>query len=122
MASTTGKIELESVEDGRESKLVEDLIKRAVLNTFGRYFDVTEFDGLVSKFEEGLVVETGTNVPSADYADKLPLMELSDTLRRLDSSKGPAGAASAIEFILEGLHLNRRLNREQVDGGYIYRG
>ena len=122
VASTTGKIELESVEEGRESKLVEDLIKRAVLNTFGRYFDVTEFDGLVSKFKGGLVVETGTNGPSADYADKLPLMELSDTLRRLDSSKGPAGAASAIEFVLEGLHLNRRLNREQVDGGYIYRG
>ena len=32
---------------------------------------------------------------------------------------GPA-IASAMEFILEGLHLNRRLNRDLMEGGFRY--
>ena len=30
--------------------------------------------------------------------------------------------ASAVEFILEGLHLNKRLNKDKVAGRYQYRG
>ena len=123
VASTTGKIELESVEEGREAKIVEDLTKKAVLNTFGRYFNVQEFDDLLEKFEEGLRVETGSSVPSQEYLDNLPLMgSLSKTIRRLEPSDEPAAVASAVEFVLEGLHLNRKLNRDQVAGGYVYKG
>ena len=122
VASTTGKIELETVEDGREFKVVEDLIKKAVLNTFRRYFDPGEFDDVVLRFEEGLVVETGGNVPSSEYVDKLPVMDtMSDMIRRIEPRDEPAAVASAIEFVLEGLHLNRRLNRDQVAEGYRYR-
>ena len=122
VASTTGKIEMESVEEGREYKVVEDLIKKAVLNTFRRYFDAREFDDLVLKFEEGLQIETGSDIPSSGYVDKLPTMDnTSKMIRRIESSVQPAAIASAVEFILEGLHLNRRLNREQVTNGYLYR-
>ena len=65
--STSGKIELESVEEGREFKVVEDLIKKAVLNVFGQYYSAKEFDDLIARFEEGLVVEAGGATPSADY-------------------------------------------------------
>ena len=30
--------------------------------------------------------------------------------------------ASAVEFVLEGLHLNKRLNKDKVAGRYQYRG
>ena len=123
VASTTGKVELESVEEGRGAKVVEDLTKKAVLNTFGRYFNVREFDELMEKFEEGLKVETGSSIPSREYLKNLPLMGgLSKTIRRLERSDEPAAVASAVEFVLEGLHLNRRLNRDQVDGKYVYQG
>ena len=122
VASTTGKIELESVEEGREFKVVDDLIKKAVLNVFGRYYSAKEFDELIARFEEGLVVEAGGATPSADYVKKLPSLEnMPEMMQRIETSDAPAAIASAVEFVLEGLHLNRRLNREQVDGSFQYR-
>ena len=68
------------------------------------------------------MVETGSDIPSADYAEKLPLLgDHSELIRRVDSSDRPAAIASAIEFVLEGLHLSRRLNRERVADKYLYR-
>ena len=123
LASTTGKIELESVEEGREAKVVHDLVKKAIANVFGRYYSATEFDELISRFEEGLVVETGSDIPSSAYFERLSEMaNLPEMIRRIETSEQPASVASAVEFLLEGLHLNRRLNRDQVAGKYVYRG
>ena len=123
MSSTTGKIELDSVEEGREVKVVEDLIKKAILEVFGRYFSPREFDDLIIKFNEGLEVEAGSDIPSSAYRKKLPLVDnLAEMIRRIEPSDEPSSVASAIEFVLEGLHLNRRLNRERIAGKYIYRG
>ena len=122
VASTTGKIELESVEEGAEAKVVEGLIKKAVLNVFGRYFGVEEFEDLVYRFEGDLVVEVGSEVPSAAYVEQLGSVDgLSELVRRLGPTEDPASFASATELVLEGLHLNRRLNRDSVDGKLVYR-
>ena len=123
LASTAGKIELESVEEGREAKVVGDLTKKAVLNIFGRYFDVGEFGATVARFEEGLVVEVGSDVPSSAYVDQLASLDnVSELVQRLGPGDEPAALASAVELVLEGLHLNRRVNRDLVDGKYVYRG
>ena len=123
IASTTGKIELESVEEGRELKVVNDLIKRAVLNVFGRYFDPEEFEQVLLAFDNGLVVEAGGEVPSSVYSDKLSALgNMAEIVSRVEPSQEAAAVASAVEFALEGLHLNRRLNRDAVDGKYVYRG
>ena len=121
VASTNGKVEMESAEEGREFKVVDSLVKKAVQNTFGRYFSLREFDAVLMRFDEGLAVETGADVPSEDYAKKLPQMaNLGDLVSRIESSRDPAAIASAIEFVLEGLHLSRRLNRDQTAGHIIY--
>ena len=49
------------------------------------------------------------------------LGNLAEMVRRVEPSEDAAAVASAVEFALEGLHLNRRLNREVVDGKYVYR-
>jgi magnesium chelatase subunit I len=121
VASTLGKLEMESVEEGREFKVLEELTKKAVLNTFARHFKAREFEDLVLKFEEGLAVETGSDIPSADYVKKLPLIgEASKLIKRIERSEEPAAIASAIEFVLEGLHLNRRLNRDHTGDHIVY--
>ena len=38
-----------------------------------------------------------------------------------DGAEEPAVVASAVEFLLEGLHLARRLNKDRVAGGTVYR-
>ena len=69
--STMGKIELETMEDGREAKILEDITKRAVLNIFGRYVDMEEMEGIVASFEEGMTIETGSDRPSMEYVTLL---------------------------------------------------
>jgi magnesium chelatase subunit I len=46
--------------------------------------------------------------------------ELGEAIARLDAGESPAGIASAVEFVLEGLHLNRRLNKERRGGAVRY--
>jgi magnesium chelatase subunit I len=122
MPSIAGKIELETIEEGREDRVVETLIKKAVANTFARYFSPREFDEVIAEFDQGLVAETGSDIPSEGYPERLSRMaNLSEMIRRIEGSSEPAAVASAVEFVLEGLHLNRRLNRDHVGGGYLYR-
>ena len=123
VASTTGKIEMESVEEGREFKVIEDLVKKAVLNTFGRYYQARQFADLTQRFEDGLMIETGSDIPSARYMSSYAHMgEASALIKDIERSEDAAAIASAIEFVLEGLHLNRRLNCDRVGGQYIYSG
>ena len=83
---------------------------------------------MVIAFEEGLVVETGDRVPSREYVrwmGELPGMPAA--VRGLgafdvtDGAEEPAVVASAVEFILEGLHLARRINKDRGPSGTIYR-
>ena len=123
VASTNGKVEMESVEEGREFKVVDGLVKKAVQNIFARYFSPREFDAVLMRFEEGLTVEAGTDVPSADYAHRVPQMgNMGEMVARIEPSEDPAAIASAVEFILEGLYLNRRLNRDQTAGHIVFSG
>jgi magnesium chelatase subunit I len=46
--------------------------------------------------------------------------ELGRAVGQLDVGESAAGLASGVEFVLEGLHLNRRLNKERRGGGVRY--
>ena len=119
--STMGKIELETMEDGREAKILEDITKRAVLNIFGRHVDMEEMEGIVESFEEGMTIETGSDRPSMEYVTLLGEVEAFDEpIKRLGADNTHGIIASAMEFILEGLHLKRRLNKDMVDGRSRY--
>jgi magnesium chelatase subunit I len=67
VASMRGKIELESVEEGREEAVIEELTQRAVAAVFERRLKGADLQPLVAAFEDGLVVTTGSTVPVADY-------------------------------------------------------
>ncbi len=123
VASTAGKIELETLGDEtREDRVVEKLVARAVVNVFNRHFALSELIPLVERFEtDALEAEVGEHVPSAIHqrlAGAVP--ELGAAVGRLDAGESAAGMASAVEFVLEGLHLNRRLNKERRAGGVRY--
>ena len=121
-ASFGGKIELETFEEGREDRVMEDLTKRAVLRVFGRYFDVDSLDDVVTAFDLGSQAETGSDKPAGEYATLASEVEgMSEAVARLTDDPRPELQASAVEFVLEGLHLNRRLNCERTPRGYSYR-
>jgi magnesium chelatase subunit I len=45
---------------------------------------------------------------------------MNDIVDTLGVGGNPAAVASAVEFVLEGLHLNRRLNKAAGDGPARY--
>jgi magnesium chelatase subunit I len=122
MASTTGKIELETIGDVSPEKIVDKLIQSAVVNVFNRYFLVQEFDDVISSFENGLTLEVSENQPSMEYASEaFKLNGMKTAVTKLNAAGNPALIASAVEFILEGLHLNRKLNKDRLAGRGRYR-
>ncbi len=122
VASTAGKIELDTLGDAREDKIITRLINQAVIKVFDTYFDSGDFDQLVAGFERGLSVQTSDALPSMDYVNQLAKVGgLRAAVGKLDAHGSPATIASAVEFILEGLHLNRRLNKDSAGGKIRYR-
>jgi magnesium chelatase subunit I len=121
-SSTAGKIEIESVGDTREDKLVDKLVQGAVLAAWNRRFSVGDFDDVVTRFHNGLTVEVSDVLPSMEYVHQASdLKGLRSALSKLDVQGNPSAVAAAVEFVLEGLHLNRRLNKDRSQGGVRYR-
>ncbi len=122
VASTAGKVEIESVDDGREEQVLERLLKLSVLEVFRARIRPERLGDVVAAFDEGLVVDAGEDIPAPRYAELLASMPaLRDVLADLEVPETPGGVASAAEFVLEGLHLSKRLNKDSVAGRATYR-
>jgi magnesium chelatase subunit I len=122
-ASMTGKLELEYAgADGGESRIVESVLKRAVKVVFDEHFQLEDLEPVVRSFEEGWKVEVGDLLPSAEYTEGIDSIQgLRSAIEGLEENGSPARIASAIEFILEGLHLSNRLNKDVQGRSALYR-
>jgi magnesium chelatase subunit I len=117
VTSTAGKIELDSVGEGSEEKILDKLVQRAVLNVFNRHLNIAEMQELVQSFDRGLHIEVAPDMPSLEYmAQASEVAGLSPAISRLGAMGNPASVASAMEFVLEGLHLSRKLNKDRTQG------
>ena len=125
--STQGKVEVEALEEGREEEVVAQLISAAVLSVFRRRVVLNDPGTVVKEFESGQVVHAGDDLPAADYLAvlrDLPALEPpTRALAGTDAGTGesPALLASALEFLLEGLHLTKRLNKDASGARALYR-
>jgi len=122
-ASMMGKIEIESLEEGRDAQIAENLVKAAVLTVFKERFTPERFRPIVTDFEEGAVIHAGEDVTSAEYVG---LLEQQPALRAAvteltGGDESAASVASAVELLLEGLHLSKRLNKDAVGTRATYR-
>ena len=122
VASTAGRVEIEALDEGKEEQVLSRIERGAVSAVFSRHFSPSQFDGLVAKFEEGAMLEVGEGIPSRTYIKAIgDLPELAAAMKRLNLADKPESRASVIEFLLEGLHLNKRLNKDEVEGKAVYR-
>ena len=124
-ASTMGKVEVEALEEGREEEVLARLVAAAVLSVFRRRVTLTDPATVLAAFEAEAVVHTGDDLASAEYVAVLhDLPDLAVPVRDLAGPEGeesPALLASALEFLLEGLHLTKRLNKDASGGRALYR-
>ncbi|MFL2645911.1 MAG: sigma 54-interacting transcriptional regulator [Dehalococcoidia bacterium] len=123
--SLQGKVELETVEDGKDQQIIERLILGAVVSIFNEIFEEDELEGIIESFNSGLSVQTGESESIGSYTEIIKKVnDLEDSVHRLvGEQSSDAVKASATEFILEGLHLNKRLNKETLSslGDSIYK-
>ena len=122
IASTTGKMEMEGFEDKNEPKVIDDFTKKAVLAVFNRYFQFDELEPIVKQFNGGFTVETSDNMNAKSYVRYVKeIPGLAKAVKKITDTEAPETLASVVEFILEGAHLNKRLNKSKVAGKTIYR-
>jgi magnesium chelatase subunit I len=121
-ASTAGRVEIEALDEGKEEQVMERIQRGAVSAVFGRHFAASQFESLVARFEEGTMLEVGESMPASTYVRAVgESTEVDNALRRLGLPDKGEVRASVIEFVLEGLHLNKRLNKDEMGGRALYR-
>ncbi len=120
-----GKVEFEMGEEGREVEVVQHLMRVATVETFRDRLGGLDLSGFTDLFAEGATVETGELVSAAVLLEQIgPVPGLSKVLERLGHADDPGrgSTAAAVELVLEGLHLTRRIDKTSVDGRAVYGG
>ncbi|GIE31323.1 magnesium chelatase [Actinoplanes italicus] len=115
-----GKVEFESGEEGRETEILGHLLRVATAETFRARLSGLDLSGFTDLVAEGAIIQTGDLVSAEELLGQIGTVPgLAKVLDRLGlgDAPSPGQAASAIEFVLEGLHLTRRLAKELTDDG-----
>jgi magnesium chelatase subunit I len=115
-----GKVEFESGEEGRETEVLAHLLRVATAETFRDRLGGLDLSGFTQLVAEGAIIETGDLVSAEELLAQIGTVPgLAKVLDRLGlgDAPSPGQAAAGIEFVLEGLHLTRRLAKELTDDG-----
>jgi len=122
-SSMLGKLELEyGGGDGSEGEIFEKILRAALKTVFDEYLPADDLASLIQSFEEGWKVEVGSSLPSAEYVEGMDnIAGLRGAVEKLGEAASPARSASAIEFVLEGLHLSNKLNKDVEGQRILYR-
>jgi len=118
-----GKVEFEMGEEGREREVLDHLLRVATAETFRARLSGLDLSGFTARFAEGETVETGDLVPARDLLTQLGSVPgLGKVMERLgeDATPDEGNAAAAVEFVLEGLYLTRRISKDTVDHLVVY--
>ena len=115
-----GKVEFESGEEGREVEILAHLLRTATAETFHAHLAGLDLSGFTNLVAEGDVIETGELVRADELLGQVGTVPgLAKVLERLGLGDAPTRgeAAAGVEFVLEGLHLTRRLSKDLTDDG-----
>jgi magnesium chelatase subunit I len=114
--STQGKIEFDTMDDEDSDQVIAALISLAVRQSFMEHVVLEEAGAIVEAFASEAVVHTGDDLADQDYLDVLAVMPALNTAARRVAGEGASDGvvASATEFVLEGLHLTKRLAKDAL--------
>ena len=121
LSSSEGRIEFDTIEEGRESEILLRALHTAELEVFRDQLIGFDFAPVLQRFDEGMTSETSDLTPATDLLGQFgDIPGLAKLLERLGvEEESPGVAASALEFALEGLHLSRRLNKDADTPGAV---
>jgi magnesium chelatase subunit I len=115
-----GKVEFENGEEGREIDVLAHLLRTATAETFRSRLAGLDLSSFVNLVADGNAVETGDLVAADEVLTQVGTVPgLAKVLGRLGLGDAPTKgeAAAGVEFVLEGLHLARRMSKELTAEG-----
>jgi len=115
-----GKVEFDSGEEGREIEILAHLLRTATADVFRARLAGLDLSGFTDLVADGQVVETGELVSAGEVLRQVGTVPgLAKVLDRLGLGDAPTRgeAAAGVEFVLEGLHLTRRLSKDLTEDG-----
>ena len=118
-AAMAGKVEVDSLDEDRDGEILMRIVQAAVLSVFRDLVPGNLHRGVVEAFDAHDGVATGDDLDAGAYAevlDEIPALATAATVVLGDEPEGSSGVepallASALELVLEGLHLSKRLNK-----------
>ena len=121
--STQGKIEFDTMDDSDSDQVIAALVSLAVRQCFAEHVLLEEGPAIVEAFNSEALVHTGDDLPDRDYLSVLTAMPaLEAPVRRIAGPEASDGElAAAIEFVLEGLYLTKRLAKDAAGARALYR-
>ncbi len=119
VSSFQGKVEFEAMEDGQEDKITTRIIQAATKAVFDHHHELHDLQPIADAFNDGLTIEIGEAVYAEDY--EVIISKIPGLSERI-TAQNSAERAAEVEFILEGLHLNKLLNKYAVSGRATYSG
>ncbi|HZR83108.1 MAG TPA: magnesium chelatase [Candidatus Binatia bacterium] len=122
-ASMLGKLELEYGGDERDDATpLERLLNRAIIAVFDRNVTLDRLKRVIEYFEGGWGVEVSDMMRADEYLEGIRgIPGLREAIEELGAFESPALMAAATEFLLEGLHLHQKLNKDREGGRTTYR-
>jgi len=114
LEASLGRIEFDTIEEGREPEILLGAMQSAELGVFSHRLSDFDFQSILGKFRSGFAAETSDLTPASDLLSQFgELPGLPKLLEKLGvEGESPGVVASALEFSLEGLHLSKRLNKD----------
>ena len=120
--SSLGKIEWFGLEEKREALTFRTIVREAIRKVFASYFPDSAIEGILADFDHHKKIRVSEDMPAKKYGEQIKAIpSLHKSVDRILEKHSPALIASAIEFILEGLHIKGRLHKEEVENEGVYR-
>jgi len=125
MSSTAGRSSSRPGRTATTAPCSEKLMRTACNNVFRRHFQQCRSSATwcSGSTAAGSPSRSATSTPSPHYAQALTeLGGVERARQRLGEPDTDAMRVAVLEFVLEGLHLGKRLNKTALDGSAVYGG
>ena len=122
-SSSLGKLELDLMGSHQmsERQVLDAVVNDAIRRVFEEYVDKHGLEEISKIFSEGVKIEVGDLLPSAEYSERLKRVPPAwDKAFEVNSASSPAVRASCVEFVLAGLYATERISRSQHHGKIRY--
>lgn len=120
-ASSLGKIEWFGLEERQEEQIFVAIIKAAIRKVFTAVLSDADIEQALKGFSAATRIKISETMASGEYLEQVNSIPSFKALaERLSEAAAPPALAATIEFLLEGLHLKGRLQKERVEGVEVY--